>query len=211
MTTQTVREMPVRADTWRPTDPVMESLIQRCIADAEAGEARDGVREYMAGALILAVVFVVLLIAGVATVAAIMIPLVLFGAGALYIVQAGKPGPVDRRKALAAIGGPGNLPAGYLVHPGAWSAGMREHVAAVPQSQLKASVELARAFPGSVNDLLSFTGTIAAQLPPAKHHLTPEDVAHRARDIYHIGSPIIKSFNEKYPKAELPAGKKKKK
>ena len=54
--TQSVREMPVRADTWRPTDPVMETILRRCIADAEAGAARDGVREYMAGALILATI-----------------------------------------------------------------------------------------------------------------------------------------------------------
>ncbi|GAA0527265.1 hypothetical protein GCM10010172_04700 [Paractinoplanes ferrugineus] len=210
MTTTTVREMPVRADTWRPTDPIMEGLIRRCIADAEAGEARDGVREYMAGALILAVLFVVMLVVGVPAGVAILVPLVLFGAGALYMVLASKPAPVDRRKALEVIGGPGNLPAGYLVHPGAWAAGMREHVAAVPQSQLKAAVEMARTFPGSVNDLLGFTGTIAAQLP-VRHHLSPEDVAHRARDIYHIGSPIINDFNTKYPKAEPATGKKKKK
>ncbi|MEU4238254.1 hypothetical protein [Actinoplanes sp. NPDC026619] len=208
--TQATREMPVRADTWRPTDPVMETLIRRCAADAEAGAARDGVREYMAGALILVILFVILLIAGVATAAAIMIPLALFGAGALYMVQSARPEPVDRRKALDVIGGPGNLPAGYLVHPGAWSAGMREHVAAVPQSQLQAAVDMARTFPGSVNDLLSFSGTIASQLPPVKHHLTPEDVKKRSRDMVHVGLPLIKEFNEKYPKAALPSGKKKK-
>ncbi|GIM94995.1 hypothetical protein [Paractinoplanes toevensis] len=211
--TQPQREMPIRADKWRPTDPVLEGLIRRCASDAEAGASRDGVREYMAGAMILAILFVGLLIAGVGTGAAIMIPLLLFGAGALFMVLNTRPAPVERRKALDPIGGPGGLPAGYLVHPGAWVAGMREYTAGVPQSQLRAAVELCRSFPGSVNDLLAFTGSIAAQLPPAKHPLTPEDVAHRSRDMVHVGMPIIQSFNEKYPKKELAAagkGKKKK-
>ncbi|GID99835.1 hypothetical protein [Paractinoplanes durhamensis] len=211
MPTQTMREMPVRADAWRPTDPVLEGLIRRCVSDAEAGAARDGVREYMAGAMILAVLFVILLVSGVATGAAILIPLVLFGAGALFMVLNNKPGPVDRRTALTPIGGPGGLPAAYLVHPVAWSAGMREYVAGVPQSQLMAAVEMARTFPGSVHDLLSFTGTIASQLPAPRHHLTPEDVVHRTRDMVHVGLPIIKDFNTKYPKVESSTGGKKKK
>jgi hypothetical protein len=211
MTTQSAREMPVRADAWRPTDPVLEAIIRRCITDAEAGASRDGVREYMAGALILAVAGVGLLIAGAGAGAAIVIPLLLFAAGAFYMISVNKPVPIERRKALDPMGGPGRLPAGYLVHPGAWSAGMREYVTGIPQSQLVAAAEMARAFPGSVDDLLLFTGTIAAQLPPVKHHLTPEDVHRRSRDLVHVGLPVIQGFNEKYPKAEPPAGKGKKK
>ncbi|GIF22175.1 hypothetical protein BJ973_002500 [Actinoplanes tereljensis] len=208
---QTLREMPIRADKWRPTDPVLEGLIRRCASDAEAGAARDGVREYMAGAMILSVVFVGLLLAGVGPGAAIMIPLLLFGAGAMYMVLNTKPAAADRAGALAPIGGAGSLPAGYLVHPVSWAAGMREYTAGVPQSQLRAAVELCRSFPGSVNDLLIFTGSIAAQLPAPKHPLTPEDVVHRTRDLVHVGMPIIKDFNEKYPKPlAVTSGKKKK-
>jgi hypothetical protein len=209
--TQAARDMPVRADAWRPTDPILESLIRRCHADAEAGASRDGVREYMAGAMILVILFVILLAAGVATAAAILIPVVLFGAGALFMVQNSKPEAVDARSALDPIGGAGKLPAGYLVHPVAWTTGMREHVAAVPQSQLMAAVELARTFPGSVDDLLNFTGTLASQLPVPKRHLTPDDVAHRARDMVRVGLPVIKDFNARYPKAEPAAAKGKKK
>jgi hypothetical protein len=209
--TQPPRDMPIRADKWRPTDPVLEGLIRRCASDAEAGASRDGVREYMAGAMILAVLLVGLVIAGVGTAAAIMVPLLLFGAGALFMVLNSRPAPVQRAKALDPIGGPGSLPAGYLVHPVAWSAGMREHTTGVPQWQLRAAVELCRSFPGSVDDLLVFTGTIAAHLPPAKHPLSPEDVVHRSRDMVLVGMPIIKDFNERYPKELAAAGKGKKK
>ena len=52
---QTIRDMPVRSDGWRPTDPVVEGIIKRGLADAETSAARDGVREIMAGAMILVV------------------------------------------------------------------------------------------------------------------------------------------------------------
>ena len=209
---QTTREMPVRADGWRPTDPVLEAIIKRCVTDAEAGAARDGVREYMAGAMILVVLAVVLLAAGQSATVAILLPAALFAAAAIYMVAKAKPVPVERSRALAPMGGPGKLPAGYLVHPRAWSAGMAEHVAYLPESQLRAAADMARAFPGSVDDLLVFTGTIAAQLPRTKHHLTPDDVAHRSRDMVRVGLPVIHDFNQKYPPAPpAPAGKKGKK
>jgi hypothetical protein len=212
---QSTREMPVRADRWRPTDPVLEAVIKRCAADAEAGAARDGVREYMAGAMILVVLAVVLLAAGRSATAAIGVPAVLFAAVAVYVVSKAKPVPVERSRALAPMGGPGRLPAGYLVHPGAWSAGMAEHVAYLPESQLRAAADMCATFPGSVDDLLQFTGTIAAQLPHPRHPRTAEDVAHRTRDLVRVGLPVIKNFNEKYPlgSAESPdkRGKKKKK
>jgi hypothetical protein len=206
---QTTRDMPVRADGWRPTDPVLEAVIKRCVADAEAGAARDGVREYMAGAMILVVLAVVLLVAGQPATVAVLVPAALFAAGAVYMVSKAKPAPVRRSRALAPMGGPGRLPAGYLVHPGAWSAGMAEHVAYIPESQLRAAAAMCAAFPGSVDDLLQFTGTIAAQFPPPKHHLSPADVEHRTRDLVRVGLPVIKDFNEKYPPAALESSDKK--
>ena len=209
---QSTREMPVRADGWRPTDLVLEAIIKRCITDAEHGASRDGVREYMAGAMILVTLAVVMVVAGMSAAAAILIPVALFGAGALYMVSKASPVPVQRARALAPMGGPGRLPAGYLVHPGAWRAGMAEHVAYLPESQLRAAADMSRSFPGSVDDLLIFTGTIAAQLPTPKHHLTPEDVDHRTRDLVRVGLPVIRDFNQKYPPpAPAPAGKKGKK
>ncbi|WP_030442026.1 hypothetical protein [Actinoplanes subtropicus] len=212
---QTTRDLPVRSDRWRPTDPVLEAVIKRCAADAEAGASRDGVREYMAGAMVLVVLAVVLLMTGRSATFAILIPAALFVAAALYMISKAQPVPVERARALAPIGGPGRLPAGYLVHPGAWSAGMAEHVAYVPESQLRAAADMCAAFPGSVDDLLHFTGTIAAQLPHPKHHLTPADVEHRTRDMVRVGLPVLKDFNEKYPPAPAEfsdkKGKKKKK
>jgi hypothetical protein len=209
---QSTREMPVRTDGWRPTDPVLEAIIKRCRTDAEAGAARDGVREYMAGAMILGLLAVVLLMTGQSPNVAILLPGALFAAGALYMVTKSRPEPTDRAKALDPMGGAGRLPAGYLVHPGAWAAGLAEHVAYIPESQLRAAADMSRAFPGSVDDLLQFTGTIAAQLPTPKRHLTPDDVTHRTRDLVRVGMPVIKDFNEKYPPAPpAPAGKKGKK
>jgi hypothetical protein len=208
---QTTREMPVRADEWRPTDQVLESVIKRCIDNAEAGAARDGTREYMAGAMILAVLAVIILMAAGSAVAAILVPLVLFGAGAAYMVSKTKPGPVQRAKALAPIGGPGHLPAGFLVHPTAWEAGMAEYVAYIPESQLQAAAEMARVFPGSVDDLLVFTGSIAAHFPVQKH-TSPEDVRRRSREMVHVGIPILRDYHEKYPpELPKPTGKGKKK
>ena len=215
MVQTTTRDMPVRADGWRPTDPVLEAIIKRCVTDAEAGASRDGVREYMAGAMILVVLAVVLLATGQSATMAIVVPAALFAAAAIYMVSKAEPAPAKRSRALAPMGGPGKLPAGYLVHPGAWSAGMAEHVAYLPESQLRAAAGMCATFPGSVDDLLQFTGTIAAQFPQPKHHLTADDVAHRTRDLVRVGLPVIKEFNDKYPPAAIESadkkGKKKKK
>jgi hypothetical protein len=161
----------------------------------------------MAGAMILVVLAVVLLMAGQSASVALVVPGLLFGVGALYMMTKSTPAAVERGKALDPMGGPGRLPAGYLVHPGAWSAGMAEHVAYIPESQLRAAADMCRSFPGSVDDLLVFTGTIAAQFPLPKHHLTPDDVAHRSRNLVRVGMPVIQNFNEKYPPAPPePAG-----
>jgi hypothetical protein len=208
---QSTREMPVRTDGWRPTDPVFEGIIKRGLADAETTAARDGVREIMAGAMILVVLAVGLLMAGQSPVVAILMPAALFIGGAYYVAAKAEPGPVDHSRALDVMGGPGNLPAGYLVHPGAWMGGMAKHVAYIPESQLRAAADMCAAFPGSVDRLLQFTGTIAAQFPPPGHPLTADDVAHRSRELVQTGLPMIRAFNETYPQDPPASGKKKKK
>jgi hypothetical protein len=210
---QQTREMPARADGWRPTDEVFEGIIKRCVEDAEAGASRDGTREYMAGFLILGVLGVLVLVTGQPVLLALLLPAGLFAAVAFYVVNNSEPGPVARHRALNPIGGPGGLPAGYLVHPRAWQAGMAEHVAFIPESQLRAAAELARTFPGSVDDLLIFTGTIAAQLPaPKQQQNGSQDVQRRAADLVRVGVPILQGYLEKYPAPKpAPAGKKGKK
>jgi hypothetical protein len=161
--------------------------------------------------MILVVLAVIILVAGKSVLLALLVPGALFAAGAYYMVSRAEPAPVQRAKALDRIGGPGRLPAGYLVHPGAWSAGMAEHVAYVPESQLRAATEMCRSFPGAVDDLLIFTGTIAAQFP-VQRNLSADDVHRRARDLVAVGLPIVRDFNDKYPPAApAPAGKKNKK
>lgn len=204
---QATREMPARVDGWRPTDEIFEGIIKRCVEDAEAGAARDGTREYMAGFLVLGVLGVGALIAGQPILLALLLVGGLFAAGAYYMVNNSEDGPVQRHRALTPIGGPGKLPAGYLVHPRAWQAGMAEHVAYVPESQLRAAAELTRDFPGSVDDLLIFTGSIAAQLPVSKHN-GHADVERRAVDLIRVGLPILRGYNEKYPPPKPAAGKK---
>jgi hypothetical protein len=190
--------MPVREDGWRPTDVVFEGIIKRCVEDAEAGAARDGTRELMAGGLILTVLLVGLLAAGQPAAFAIALAAGLFLLGAIYLVNASNPAPIERHRALDPIGGPGGLPAGYLVHPRAWQGGMAEYVAYLPESQLKASADLCRQFPGSVHDLIIFTGTIAAALP-ASRTSSPNDVQRRARDLVRVGMPVLKDYNDRYP------------
>jgi hypothetical protein len=209
---QSTREMPVRTDGWRPTDQVFEGIIKRCADEAEAGAARDGTREYMAGAMILAVLGVLILLAGQPFVLALLVPAAIFAAVAYFMVNKSDPAPVSRHRALAPIGGPGRLPAGYLVHPRTWEAGMAEHVAYIPESQLRAAAELCRTFPGSVDDLLIFTGTIAIQFPVARN-ASPADLDRRARDLVQVGLPILRDYNDKYPapKPVAAAGKKGKK
>jgi hypothetical protein len=196
----TTRELPVRGDGWRPTDLTFEGIIKRRLEDVEADASRDGTREYMAGAMILVVLAVLILVAGKSALLALLVPGALFAAGAYYMVNKAQPAPVQWHKALEPIGGPGRLPAGYLVHPGAWSAGLAEHVAYIPESQLQAATEMCRWFPGSVDDLLVFTGTIAAQFP-VQRNLSAEDVHRRARDLVQVGMPVLKNFTEKYPVA----------
>jgi hypothetical protein len=208
---QSTRDMPIRADGWRPTDPVVEAIINRCLDDVDAGGSRDGVRELMAGAMILVVLAAALMMAGQSPAVALLIPAALFAAVAIYVVANAEPVPVDHSEALEPMGGPGRLPAGYLVHPGAWKGGMAAHVAYVPESQLRAAADMCAAFPGSVDRLLQFTGTIAAQFPHPDRHLTPEDVENRAHELVLAGLPMIKAFNDQTPQPQLGGKKGKKK
>jgi hypothetical protein len=206
----TIRDMPVRSDGWRPTDPVVEGIIKRGLADAEASASRDGVREIMAGAMILVVLSAGLLMVDVSPVIAILLPAALFIGGVYYVGSRAVPGPVDHSRALdVVVGGPGSLPAGYLVHPGAWVGGMAKHVAYIPESHLRAAADMCATFPGTVDRLLQFTGNIAAQFPPLPRPLTSEIVAHRAHELVETGLPMLRAFNETHP--EPSKGKKGKK
>jgi len=189
------RPLPVRDDLWQPQDQVLEEVIRRQIAEAEADEAAAGSSTIMGGVLVLAVLGVLILVAAGSASAAILVPVLLGGAGMIYMVtKAAPPDRGARHRTLAVVGGAGRLPAGYLVHADAWEAGMAEHVAYVPESQLRAAVQMCRSFPGSVDDLLSFTATIAAHVPASAPHATPADVERRTRDLVRIGAPVLRDY-----------------
>jgi hypothetical protein len=202
------RSLPVRDDHWQPQDQILDNVIQRQIAEAEAQEAGAGSSTIMGGVMVLAVLGVLIVVAAGSASAAIIVPVLLGGAGMLYMVT--KSAPADRgprHRTLAVVGGAGRLPAGYLVHADAWEAGMAEHVAFIPESQLRAAVQLCRGFPGTVNDLLIFTATIASHVPAPAPHASPADVERRTRDLVRIGAPILRDYLVNNPTAREPAGK----
>ncbi|SNY45675.1 hypothetical protein [Paractinoplanes atraurantiacus] len=199
----TLRPMPVREDHWKPQDRIYEGILERCVANAEDDEARDGTAEMMAGGLIIVVLFLIIMAGANNATAALIVCGILAGAGFLYIVSASKPGKGNRALALAGIGGPGRLPAGYLVHPTAWQAGMAQHVAGVPESQLLAASQMCHIFPGTVDDLISFVGHVAIHVPVTQAQ-TAEDVQRRAKELVRIGMPIVVDYAKSAPPLPVP-------
>ncbi|MET0414508.1 MAG: hypothetical protein ABW022_00615 [Actinoplanes sp.] len=205
----TLRAMPVRTDRWQPDDRIYEGVLRRCAADADSAESPDGTAEYMAVGLILAVLAVVILFVSDSPSTAILICGLLGVAFFGYMVTRNKAPQGDRREALRGIGGAGRLPAGFLVHPLAWKAGMAEHVRGLPESQLRAAADMCHLYPGTVDDLLIFVGNLAIHVPP-KPNATPDDVAKRARALVRAGLPLIAQHIKTTPALPRPAAAKKK-
>jgi hypothetical protein len=206
---QTQRPMPVRSDRWRPEDPVLDAIIRRCISNAESLQASESSSEFMAGAVVLALLAGVLLVALKSVQAAIIVPALLAAAGLGYVLTKAPGAQPERHDALAVMGGPGRLPAGYLVHEQAWEAGVGQHVAKVPESQLRACAELCRQFPGTVDDLLGFTGTIASHIALGNHPAAT--VERRTRELVRIAEPILREHLVRNPMLPVAAGGTKKK
>jgi hypothetical protein len=202
----TLRAMPLREDRWQPDDHIYEGLLRRSVADAEAAESPDGGAEFMAAGLVLAVLAVVILFVSSSANTAILVCGLLFAAVFGYVVTTRKAPQGNRGQALRGLGGAGRLPAGYLVHPAAWQAGMREHVRGIPESQLRAAADMCHLYPGTVDDLLVFVGNVAIHVPP-KHNATPEDVAKRARAMVRIGLPLIADHIKTTPALPRPGDK----
>jgi hypothetical protein len=200
----TQRAMPVRSDHWRPDDRIYDGLLRRCVADADAAESRDGTPELMAGALILTVLAVVIVSAADSAEAAILICGVLAAAIFAYVALRKPPPKGDRRRSLRALGGAGRLPAGFLVHPSAWAAGMAEHVAHIPESQLRAAADMCHLYPGTVDDLLLFVGNLAIHVPATRPHTSPPDVDRRARALVRLGMPLLTDHLKSAPPLPTP-------
>jgi hypothetical protein len=198
------RVMPVREDHWKPDDRIYDELLARCVADAEAAESRDGTPELMAGALILVVLGVGIMSATgsahMALLACGLLAVAIFG----YVVAKSRPAQRNRKLALRGLGGPGRLPAGFIVHPAAWEAGMADHVAHIPESQLRAAADLCHLFPGTVNDLIIFVGNLAIHVPAPPPNAPQADVDKRARALVRAGKPLLVDYLKTAPPLPTP-------
>ncbi|WP_229071052.1 hypothetical protein [Actinoplanes sp. DH11] len=192
----------MRDDRWRPQDELLDSVMDKCVDDAYRGAADDGGGSpvLVAGGLVLAVLG---LIVGAGT----GNPLLAFGivvglaaAGLGYVAVSQSPVRVNRLSILDPIGGPGNLPAGYLVHPKAWQAGMREYVAVVTDRQLRVAVRLCREHPGAVSDVIRLV--MRAEKHAAQHGADHEITEH---DVFRVASRWTAEHARNAPTMTLPA------
>jgi hypothetical protein len=156
MTQLSERAVPVRDDRWRPVNPMLDSVIQKYIDETrrDACDTTGSTGTLTGGGLVL-IAFGIVLSAGTGNpLLATFVMIVLALAGLAYTGVKAPPLRLDPLQLLAGMGGPGNLPAGYLVHPLAWKAGMPEYVNGVPERRMRIAVELCRKHPGAVTDLL---------------------------------------------------------
>ncbi|GAA0447263.1 hypothetical protein Aca07nite_57980 [Actinoplanes capillaceus] len=151
--------VPVRHDHWKPVNPQLDSVIRKYIDEARrtVSDTTGNSATLTGGALVLVGLGLVLAIGTGNPVLAIALAVVLALGGMAYTGLRSPPLEVDQLRILRPLGGPGNLPAGYLVHPLAWRAGMPEYlteVARVPERRMRIAVELCHRHPGAVVDLL---------------------------------------------------------
>ncbi|MEU4619953.1 hypothetical protein AB0G04_08225 [Actinoplanes sp. NPDC023801] len=131
-------------------------MIQKYIDEArrDACDTTGNAGTLTGGGLVLVAFGIILAIGTGNPLLAIFVVMVLAVAGLAYTGVKAPPLSLDPLQILANMGGPGNLPAGYLVHPLAWQAGMPEYVKGVPERRMRMAVELCRKHPGAVTDLL---------------------------------------------------------
>ncbi|WP_436530886.1 hypothetical protein [Actinoplanes sp. HUAS TT8] len=180
------RRVPARADGWRPDDPILNNLIHKSIEQSQRKNAETGTMTAFFGGGIVLMLLGVILSIGTGNPMLAMVVVVLMAAGGLLYAGFNAPAPqVDPIRILDVLGGPGNLPAGYLVYAAAWRAGMPEFLAKVSDRQLAVAARLCREHPGSVADLirLVMTAEVHAHEHAFGKPVTDADVyrfAHRA-------------------------------
>jgi hypothetical protein len=155
--TPSTRGVPMRDDRWQPQDELLNGVIDKLIDDAHRGTAESGGNSgplMVAGAMMLTVTGVILAYGTGSPLLAFGVVVGLAIAGLGYTALSATPSNVNKLSVLDTIGGPGNLPAGYLVYPRAWQAGMREYTRPVSDRQFRIAVRLCREHPGSVSDVI---------------------------------------------------------
>jgi hypothetical protein len=135
---------------------MLDSVIQKYIDEArrDACDTTGNTGTLTGGGLVLVAFGIVLSIGTGNPILAIFVMIVLALAGLAWTGVKAPPLKLDPLQILAPMGGAGNLPAGYLVHPLAWKAGLPEYVKGVPERRMRMAVELCRKHPGAVTDLL---------------------------------------------------------
>ncbi|GIF08435.1 hypothetical protein [Actinoplanes siamensis] len=157
------RRVPTRADGWRPDDPVLNGLIHKSIEQAYRRTAETGsMTAFFGGGIVLTVLGVILAAGTDNPTLAAGVVVVLAAGGLMYAGLNAPESKLDPIRILDVLGGPGNLPAGYLVYPAAWRAGMPEFLARVSDRQLAVAARLCREHPGSVADLVRLVATAEA-------------------------------------------------
>ncbi|AEV85545.1 hypothetical protein ACWT_4523 [Actinoplanes sp. SE50] len=154
------RRVPARADAWRPQDEVLNGLIHKCIEQAYRRNAETGSMAAFFGGVIVLIILGVIMSTGTGNpLLAIVVVVLLAGSGLMYAGMNAPAPKVDPIRILDVLGGPGNLPAGYLVYPAAWRAGMPEFLNKVSDRQVAVAARLCREHPGSVADLIRLVAT----------------------------------------------------
>ncbi len=155
MVQEAPRRVPARSDGWRPEDPILNKLIEKCIDQAHRRKWESGdMGAIFGGALVLLILAVIIAVGTGSPLLAAAVVVALAAGGLLYTGLKTPSPTVDPLRILDVLGGPGNLPAGYLVYAGAWRAGLRDYLTEVSDRQLAIAARLCREHPGSVADLL---------------------------------------------------------
>ncbi|MDR6316189.1 hypothetical protein [Actinoplanes couchii] len=148
--------MPVRDDRWKPSNPLLENVIRKYIDEArsEVCDTTGSASTLAAGGMVLVALGIILAAGSGDPVLAMMVVVALGLGGLAYTGVKAPPLRLDTLQILAPMGGPGNLPAGYLVHPLAWEAGLPAYLVGIPERRLRVAIDLCREHPGAVTDLL---------------------------------------------------------
>lgn len=187
MTKMTQLPIPVREDRWKPSNPLLENVIRKYIDEARSEVAdTTGSASTLAGGGMVLVALGIILAAGTGEpMITIMIVMALAAVGLAYTGVKAPPLRLDPLQILAPMGGPGNLPAGYMVHPLAWEAGLPAYLVGIPERRLRIAIDLCRDHPGAVTDLLRLVERAeryVAEHKPGKD-FSPEGRRHEVQKI----------------------------